>query len=169
MGDYLKLVQGVPADANANAASAGAADAGKLVKLDSGGKIDATMMPSGVAPEARQVQASEALAAGDLINFHDVGGAARVRKADAAAAGKPAQGFVLAAVASGAQATVYPEEAVISGLTGLTTGQRRFLSTTAGANTATAPSAAGQVAQEIGHVISPTEIMFRPETPYTLA
>lgn len=168
MGDYLKLVGGTPTDANANSTSAGAGDAGKLVKLDASGKLDGTLLPSGVGPEARTIQASEALAAGDLVNIHNVSGP-RVRKADAAAAGKEAHGFVLAAVSSGASATVYPEEAVVTGLSGLTPGARQFLSTTAGGRTETAPTTAGQVAQIIGVALSTTEIQFRPETPITLA
>jgi hypothetical protein len=112
MGDYLKLSGGVPTDANANAASAGAADAGKLVKLDAGGKIDPTQMPAGIGAETRVMVASEALAAGDLVNIHSSSGA-KVRKADATSAGKEAHGFVLGAVANGANATVYPEENVI--------------------------------------------------------
>jgi hypothetical protein len=168
MGDYLKLTGGVPTDANANATSAGAADAGKLVKLGADGKLDGTVLPGGIGAETRVIQASEALAAGDLINIHNSTGP-RVRKADAATAGKEAHGFVLQAVASGANATVYPEENVISGLAGLTPGARQFLSATAGARTEAAPSTAGQVAQIIGVALSATEIMFRPETPITLA
>jgi hypothetical protein len=168
MGDYLKLAGGVPSDANANASSAGAADAGKLIKLDSGGKIDSTMMPAGVGAETRTFTASEALSAGDLINIHNSTGA-KVRKADATSAGKESHGFVLAAVSSGASATVYPEENVISGLTGLTPGARQFLATTAGARTETAPSTAGQVVQDIGVALSATEILFRPRQPITLA
>ena len=105
MGDYLKISGGVPTDANANNVSAGAADAGKLVKLDAGGKIDGTMMPAGVGAETRSIQASEALSAGDLVNIHDVSGP-RIRKADATAAGKEAHGFVLSAISSGASGTV---------------------------------------------------------------
>lgn len=168
MGDYLKLSSGVPSDANANASSAGAGDAGKLVKLDSGGKIDATMMPAGVGAETRTITASEALAAGDLVNIHNSTGA-KVRKADATSAGKEAHGFVLSSVSNGASATVYPEENVISGLTGLTPGTRMFLSATAGLNTATAPSTSGQVVQDIGVALSTTEIMFRPRQAITLA
>lgn len=168
MGDYLKLVSGVPADANANASSAGASDAGKLVKLDGSGKIDASMMPAGVAAETRSMTASENIAAGDLVNIHNSSGP-KIRKADATTAGKEAHGFVLSAIASGASGTVYPEENVLSGMTGLTPGARMFLSTTAGLNTATAPSTSGQVVQEIGVALSTTEIMFRPRQPITLA
>lgn len=168
MGDYLKLSGGVVADANANNSSAGAGDAGKLVKLDAGGKIDATMMPAGVGAESRSMTTSEALAAGDLVNIHNSSGP-KVRKADATSAGKEAHGFVLASAGSGASVTVYPEEAVISGLSSLTPGARMFLHTTAGAASATAPSTSGQVVQEIGFAISTTEILFRPHQPITLA
>jgi hypothetical protein len=89
--------------------------------------------------------------------------------ADATTAGKEAHGFVLTSAGSAASVTVYPEQAVISGLSGLTPGQRRFLSTTAGTNTATAPSTAGQVVQDIGFAISATEILFNPRQPVTLA
>ena len=108
------------------------------------------------------------LAAGDLVNIHSSTGA-KVRKADATTAGKEAHGFVLASVISGGNATVYPEENVISGLTGLTPGTRMFLAATAGLNTATAPSATGQVVQDIGVALSATEILFRPRQPITLA
>lgn len=168
MGDYLKLSGGVPTDANAVAASAGAGDAGKIPKLDVAGKLDMTMMPAGLASETRLIQASENLAAGDLVNIHNVGGP-RIRKADATVAGKEAHGFVLAVVASGANGTVYPEENVLSGLAGLTPGARQFLHTTAGQRSEAAPAASGNVAQVIGVALSTTEIMFRPETPITIA
>lgn len=168
MGDYLKLSGGVPTDANASASSAGAGDAGKLVKLNGSGKIDETMLPGEIGSEARTIEASENLAAGDLVNIHNSGGA-RVRKADATSAGKEAHGFVLAAVTSGQDATVYPEENVIDDLDGLTPGARYFLSTTAGAVTDTAPSSSGNVAQEIGVALSATEMLFRPRQPITLA
>jgi len=168
MGDYLKLSGGVPTDANANNSSAGAGDADKLVKLDAAGKIHTSMMPAGVGAETRSMTASEALSAGDLVNIHDSSGP-KMRKADATTAGKEAHGFVLSSVSNGASGTMYPEENVISGLTGLTPGARMFLSTTAGLNTATAPSTSGQVVQEIGVALSTTEIMFRPRQPITLA
>ncbi|WP_310530714.1 hypothetical protein [Novosphingobium sp.] len=168
MGDYLKLASGVPTDANANATSAGAGDAGKIVKLDGSGKIDSTMMPIGVGAETRSMTTSEAVAAGDLVNIHNSTGP-KVRKADATTAGKESHGFVLSSAGSGASVTVYPEQAVISGLTGLTPGTRMFLATTAGTSTATAPSTSGQVVQDIGYAISTTEILFNPRQPITLA
>jgi hypothetical protein len=169
MGDYLKIQNGITTDKLAKASSAGAGDAGSLVKLNDAGKIDVTMLPAGVAPEQRTIVASEALSAGDLVNIWNDGGTPKVRKADATTAGKEAHGFVLGAVSSGASATVWPEEAVLSGLSGLTPGARYFLSTTAGQATNVAPSAAGNVAQVIGYALSATEIQFRPESAITLA
>jgi hypothetical protein len=168
MGDFLKLAGGVPTDTLAVNTSAGAGDAGKIPKLDAGGKLDATMMPAGVAAETRSIQASENIAAGDMVNIHNVGGP-RIRKADAATAGKEAHGFVLGSITSGASGTVYPEENVLTGLTGLTPGARQFLSATAGLRTETAPSTSGQVAQIVGVALSATEMLFRPETPITIA
>lgn len=168
MGDYLKISSGLIADANATETSAGAGDAGKIPKLDGAGKLDTTLMPAGVGAETRSNTASENIAAGDLINYHDSSGV-KIRKADATSAGKPAQGFVLSAISSAASGTVYPEEAVITGLSGLTIGARYFLSTTAGAITTTAPSSSGQVVQEVGYALSATELLFRPQPPITLA
>jgi hypothetical protein len=167
-GKFLNLTNGVPSQEAAIATSAGAGDANKMIKLDSGGKLDSTLMPSGVAPENRTMTTSEALSAGDLVNIHNSSGP-KVRKADATAPGKEAHGFVLASASSGGTVTVYPEENVLSGLTGLTPGLPQFLSATAGARTETAPSTSGQVAQYVGFAISTTEMLFRPRHAYTLA
>ncbi|HMN55624.1 MAG TPA: hypothetical protein PKE15_00120 [Ottowia sp.] len=151
---------------NAKSTSAGAADAGKLAALDGSGRLDTTMMPVGMGADTKSIQASEALSAGDFVNVHNSGGA-RVRKADATTAGKEAHGFVLAAVASGANGTVYFEGAN-SGVSGQTPGNV-FLSTTPGAATSTAPSAAGNVVQRIGFAVAATEINFQSQPPVTLA
>jgi hypothetical protein len=167
-GKFLNLSGGVPQQESAIDNSAGAGDAGKIIKLDAGGKLDSTLLPSGVAPESRTMTTSEALAAGDLVNIHNSSGP-KVRKADATSAGKEAHGFVLASASSGGSVVVYPEEAVLSGLSGLTPGAKQFLSTTAGGRTETAPSTAGQVAQYVGFALSTTEMLFRPRVAITLA
>lgn len=169
-GKFLNITNGIPTQETAIATSAGAGDAGKVFRTDGGGKIDISFFPNGIGAEARAVVASEALSAGDLVNFHNNAGVLNMRKADGSAAGKPADGFVIAAVTSGASGTVYPEEAVISGLTGLTPGQDIFLSTTVpGAATTTVPTGTGKVAQAVGKTLSATEIMFRRGQPITLA
>lgn len=151
---------------NAKATSAGAGDAGKVVQLDGAGRIDATMMPVGIGADTAIIQASENLAAGDFVNVHNSSGA-RVRKADATTAGKEAHGFVLGAVSSGANATVY-FEGTNTGVSGMTPGTV-FLATTAGGATGTAPSASGNVVQKLGVAISATAINFERGEPIVLA
>jgi len=93
---------------NSATSSAGAGSSGKVVALDGSGRIDATMMPVGIGADTAIITASEALSAGDFVNIWNSSGA-KVRKADATTAGKETHGFVLAAVTSGASATVYFE------------------------------------------------------------
>lgn len=151
---------------NGKDTSTGAGDAGKLVALDASGRIDTTMMPIGVAADVAIITASEALAAGDLVNIWNSTGA-KVRKADATVAGKHAMGFVLASVGNGASATVYFEGSD-NGVTGLTPGQL-YLSTTPGLSTGTAPSGSGNVVQRVGFATSSTSFNFQAGTPVTLA
>lgn len=148
-------------------ASAGAGDAGKIPALNGAGKFDPSFFPTGIGPEVRTITASENLAAGDLVNIHESTGF-KVRKADATNPAKQADGFVLAAVTSGQPATVWPEEAIITGLSGIE-AKTYFLSATAGLFTDDPPAGAGNLVQEIGRGISATEIMFRPGEPVTLA
>lgn len=167
-GKFLNLTNGKPSQEAAIATSAGAGDANKIIKLDGGGKIDPTLLPAGVAPESRTMVASEALSAGDLVNFFNNGGTINMRKADADV-GREAHGFVLSAVAALASGTVYPEEAVITGLAGMTPGATQFLATAAGARVEVCPAGAGVLAQIVGVALSATEMMFRPETPIAQA
>lgn len=155
-----------PTIINAVDESAGAGDAGKTVILDSTGRIDNSMMPVGIGADTAVIEASEALAAGDFVNVWNDSGA-KVRKADATTAGKEAHGFVLAAVSSAANATVY-FEGTNTQVTGMTPGNV-FLATTAGLATSTAPSASGNVVQRLGFAVSATEINFEAQQPIVLA
>ena len=155
-----------PTILNAKASSAGAGDAGKIVQLDSAGRLDATMMPVGIGADTASVTTSEALAAGDFVNIWNSSGA-KARKADATVAGKEAHGFVLTGVASGAQATVY-FEGTNTAVTGQTPGNV-FLSTTAGRSAASAPTGSGNVVQCIGFATGPTTINFQAQPPIVLA
>ncbi len=152
---------------NGKASSAGVGDAGKLVALDGSGRIDNSMMPTGLGADTKVLTASEALSAGNLVNIWNDAGTTKVRKADATTAGKEAHGFVLAAAASGASATVYFEGAN-TGVTGLT-GGNVFLSTTAGGCTNTAPSGSGNVVQRVGIATAATELNFEAQQPIALA
>ena len=152
---------------NGKNTSAGAGDAGKTVLLGAAGKLDATMMPTGIGADVASIVASEALSAGDLVNIYNNGGTANVRKADATTAGKEAHGFVLAAVSSSANATVY-FEGTNTQCTGLTPGPQ-FLATTAGKCAVAAPASSGNVVQRVGFAVSATAMNFQSQQPVVLA
>lgn len=158
----LKLVSGVPTELQAVTTST----VDGLVALDGSGKLNVNMMPTGIGPDTASITTSEALSAGDFVNIHNSSGA-KARKADATTSGKEAHGFVLAAASSGASATIY-FEGTNDQLSGQTAGPA-FLSTTAGAATATAPSGSGNVVQSLGVAISATAINFERGANYVLA
>lgn len=163
---YLYNNAGTTTEKAAVQTSAGAGDAGKIPALDSAGRLDNSVMPTGIGADTQVITASEALAAGDLVNIWNSTGA-KVRKADATVAGKDAHGFVLSAVSSSAAATVY-FEGTNTGVTGLTPGVQ-YLSTTAGTATATAPSSSGNVVQRVGFATAATALNFQSQTPIVLA
>jgi hypothetical protein len=152
---------------NSTVASSGSGSSGKLAALDSSGRLDSTVLPVGVGADTATITTSEALSAGDLVNIWSNIGTANARKADATTAGKEAHGFVLAAFASGASATVY-FEGTNTQCSGLTPG-RQFLLTTAGKCGATAPSSSGNVVQIVGFATSATSLNFQSNSPITLA
>lgn len=159
---------GVLTEKAALQSSAGAGDAGKIPALDATGKLDNTLMPVGIGTESDIIVASEALAAGDFVNIWSSTGV-KVRKADATTAGKEANGFVLAAVTLGGNATVYRISQTNTQLTGMTPGAKQYLATTAGGRTETAPSATGNAVQFLGYAKSATELIFAPNDPIILA
>ena len=165
---YLKIAAGVVGEQAAIQSSAGAGDAGKIIALDAAGRIDNTMMPVGVGPETKTLTASEALSGGNFVNIYDDAGTTKCRKADATAAGKEANGFVLAAVLEGNPATVYTD-GINNQLGALTGGTVYYLDTTPGGISATAPSGAGNIVQRMGRALSATELAFEPCIPITLA
>lgn len=144
------------------AVSAGAADAGKLVATDSAGKLDMSLMPVGIGANTIIAPASEAIGAGKFVNFHANGGAMSVRLADNSN-GRQADGYVKDAVASAANATVYPLDSTNAALTGLTPGGRYWLGTAGGViNTpldAADAANAGRICQELGTAKSATELV----------
>lgn len=164
---FLALVSGRIKEIVATVTSAGVADDGKIVALDATGRLDSSVLPVGIGAETKQIQASENLNAGDLVNIWNSGGQFRVRKADATTSGKEASGFVLSAVTSGQNATVYLE-GTVTGLGGLLPG-RMYLSTTPGSATSTPPSGSGNVVQYIGNAVSTTEISFESTDGVILA
>lgn len=140
-------------------ASAGAADAGKIPALASDGKLDPSMYNSGSA-YTRPVVASEAIGAGKFVNFWLNAGALNMRLADNSNS-RPANGFCLTAVASGATGNVSPLDAVNSALSGLTIGADYYLGTAGGVITPAldaTTAATGLIDQRLGIALSATEI-----------
>ena len=168
---FLYQNSGVITEKAANQSSAGAGDAGKVVALDSTGRIDSTMMPVGLGAEYDTIIASENLTAGNLVNIWNNSGVANVRKADATTVGKEANGFVLSAVtANGSNtAAVYRISQSNTQVSGLTPGASYYLDTTAGGITATPPSTSGNVIQYVGKAISATVLAFDPKNTIVLA
>lgn len=166
---YVALIAGRLQEVFGIQSSAGAGDAGKIPALDAAGKIDQSMMPTGVGPDTTSLVASESISAGALVNVFDSGGGTmKVRNADATTSGKEADGFILSAVTTGQTALVY-HEGTITGLSSLTGGSRYYLSATPGAVTATAPSTSGNVVQYVGRATSTTTISYEATDGVILA
>ncbi len=165
---YLRNLAGKVVELEALVTSAGVGDAGKIVATDSTGRLDISLMPVGVGAEVSIVATSENLTSGNFVNFHNSTGI-KARKADASVNTKPAIGFVLANVTSPANATVYPISNKNTALSALTVGTEYYLSTTPGAVTDTAPSAAGNIVQRLGTAESATEMVFNNTFYYELA
>lgn len=114
----------------ATVTSTGAAQAGDVVGLDSSGKLDPSVLPIGVGPDVKILEATEDLGSGDYVNIWDDGGTAKVRLADNSNM-REAHGWVKAAFLTGASATVYfegPNDAAPVALA----GQRAYLGTAGG-------------------------------------
>lgn len=141
--------------------SAGAADAGKIPALGDDGRFDETFMPLGIGAQIDILPASEALGAGDYVNIFADGGVAKVRKADNSN-GRPADGFVTEAVASSADAAVYPLDGVNAAMAALTPGAEYWLGTAGDVVSTpldeTDPLNENKISQQIGKALSATEL-----------
>lgn len=153
---YIALAAtGIETEIEGTVTGGTAAQNGKIVALDTAGKLDASLMPVGIGADVFSTTAGEALNAGDFIYITSAGTA---RKASAASGGNPAVGFVLTSAANAASVLVYFEGSNTA-LTGLTVGSRYYLSSaTAGAVTATPVSGAGTLHQYLGRAYSTTAI-----------
>jgi hypothetical protein len=161
---FLYLNGGRPTEKPFTSQSTGAPDAGKGLALHTDGKLHPSVMPPGTGMSVLERTASEALAAGDFVNLWDDSGTIKARKADASTAGKPADGYVVEAVAQGQTAAVYTDVGSVNAeCTGLTPGALHWLSTVAGALTTTPPTAAGALVQVVGRAVSATSLIFRPQ------
>jgi hypothetical protein len=160
MAKYLADLSGRMVEIQPVNTSAGAGDAGKIAQLDANGRWDVSMMPAGIGAEVTIVNAFENLTAGDFCNLFLDTAVCKSRKADATTNTKPAHGFTLAGVTAPASSTIYGISTKNTGLAGLTIGADYWLATTAGTVTTTAPSAAGNLVQELGTAESATAMVF---------
>lgn len=150
--------------------SAGAGDAGKIIGLDSTGKLDVSLLPTGVGPAVYVLPASENLSAGAFVNVWDDSGTVKVRLADASN-NRRAHGYVKAGVTAPANATVYYGD-VNAQLSSLTKATSYFLSnaTPGGVEDDVTGYAAGELIQFLGTAISDTELVIDlQEVPIELA
>lgn len=159
---FLARVAGKTKQLLAVIVSAGAGDAGKIVGLGSDGRLDASVMPVGIGADTTQAVASEALGAGKFVQYHSNAGVFSARLADNSN-GRQAEGFVLAAVASAAAATVYPLDGTNAQQTGLAIGSRYWLGTAGGVTDTplveTDVANANKISQYLGVAKSATELV----------
>ncbi len=125
--------------------SAGAADSGKLVALDTTGKIDPSMLPGTSIDSALS---SEAITAGNAINIWDDAGTRKVRKADSSVP-YPCHGFATETVASGVLCK-FDTDGGKQPVTGVTIGLTYYLST-GGAVTTNPAETATHIIQKVGY------------------
>jgi hypothetical protein len=149
---FIRLNNGKLAETEATDTSTGVAEAGDIVALDSSGKLDVSLLPTGIGADVAVITASENLSAGDYVNIFDNSGTPNVRLADNSN-GRDAHGFVKDAVTASSPATVYFEGSN-DALSSLTPGARYYLGT-AGGVTSTAPVAPGaDISQFVGIAIA---------------
>jgi len=164
---FLRLLTGRPTEAIA-AAVGGVGSAEQVVSTNAAGTIDPTFFPAGIGADMIVVPASEALAAGNQVNLWTNAGATNARKADGSTVGKQSHGFVLAAVASGANATVY-RSGQDTAVTGLTVGDAWLSATVPGGVQAAPPTGSGQTVQRVGQAITATLLDVQPGQDFVLA
>lgn len=152
-------------EANPITTSAGSSNAGQIIATNAAGQIDSTLLPNSTTIT---VTASEAIAAGAMINIWLNAGNVAVRNADNTALAKQAHGFAPAAISSSASGTVSLWDGENTGLSGLTIGATYFLGT-AGAVTMTPPTATASIVQKIGAARSATELSVAIQQPIVRA
>jgi hypothetical protein len=103
-------------------------------------------------------QATEAIAAGALVNFYNNAGVLGVRNANATAVGKPAHAYATTAVASSSYGE-FIQQGTCFLIGSLTIGTTYYLSNTNGLISA----GAGTVSQKIGYAIGTSTLVFRPD------
>lgn len=67
----IQLVSGKLTQVEATVVSTGVGEAGDLVALDSTGKLDVSVLPTGLGPSVKLILASENIGAGKYVNIYD--------------------------------------------------------------------------------------------------
>ena len=109
------------------------------------------------------IEASEDMVAGTFVNIYSALGTPNIRKANATNNTKPCHGFIVEDVTIGNLVSVYYGGNRNVFLSSLTPGVQYFLSTTGGTLTATAPTASGNIQQQLGEAESDTTFRFEPQ------
>ena len=153
----IQLVNGKQTEVEATVVSTGVGEAGDVVALDPSGKLDPSVLPTGIGADVAVLPSTENLSAGDYVNIFDDGGTPSVRLADSTN-GRDAHGFVTEVVTAPANATIFFEGSNAN-LSGLTAGDRQYLDA-AGAPTNVPPSTAGgdTISQFLGIAVNATTI-----------
>lgn len=155
---FLRLVNGVITAIQATVTSTGAGNDGDLVALDPSGKLDVSVLPTGVGPDVKNVVSFENLSSGDYVNLFLDGGVIKARLADNSN-GRDAHGFVKNTVTAPATVNVY-FEGPNPNVSGLTIGARQYLGTLG--KTIEIPLSpitdTGKIHQFLGIAVSTTEI-----------
>lgn len=171
---YIALnPDGTKAEVEGQVTSAGAGDAGKIPALDAGGKIDSSLLPTGVGDEIESIEAGEALTGGDWVNIYDDAGTRKVQKADATGgAVKKCHGFVLAGVSLAQTASVYVQgtNTGADGVAAADVGSPAYLSKTAGGDTDDVSAyVSTDFVQYLGEYVGVNAVAFDPDQGITKA
>lgn len=156
---YMTLENGKRKLEEAADSSAGAANAGDIVALNSAGQIDASMLPT---TGTKSIEVGEAVSAGDFVEIYDDGGTTKIRPADNSN-GREANGYVKDAGAVAASVNVFFDGGNTS-LSGLTPGARYYLGTAGDVtDTPLDPASETGIHQFLGVASSSTELCVQIE------
>lgn len=169
MDKFIELKEGELAEKKPAITSSGGVDGGRLVALDENtGKLDPSVMPSGIGADNITATCSDNLSPGNLVNLWVDGGVLKARKANASL-GYRASGFVLDAGSVGNTIQVSMEGSMV-GLGAIVPGLPYFLSeSTPGTHSDSPPTSSDFILQEIGTGRSLDSISFEPQSPVLLA
>lgn len=159
---FLTVTNGIPTLTQAITSSTGASDGNKSISTDSSGKLHSSFLPTGVELQTVVYPTSENLAAGDFVNIFNSSGTPTARKADATN-GRRAMGYVLTAVTSPANATVYLSGTNTAVTVAATQVGDVYLAATGGFSTSTPSPGVNVILQRLGSVTGTNAIVFESD------